>query len=567
MKASDGSVFSVTNHLVNTDLSSLGMRSSSGSLDTSGKPHKWMVVWAGDMNAADNTSLTDITNPLHVVKTDGSMTPGPDFLAVVDAEPSSPTYGKIVNTATIAPLVENEPHHMQYIWHAGNTIYAGGLYSAATYMFDVSKLPALTMSGVSIPADTPCGSVPDAFAVLPDGTAYGTYMGGPVLPGPCRYTDGQVRVGNGFGGTPGEVVHFAPNGKVLSESPATPPTAEDPSRCANIPALPNATCANVHGIQVRQDLHRMVTSDFAEPRDIILDPVKAPDPNLYRPTVRFWDTSNENDPKMIASTVLPNGPRGKTPGTDPLAQENRAGMEPALTNLPQNKGAFAETFCGGALFYTPDITAANPAWREVFDDATAARKINPKADPNVGCDGGSWVAVSPDDHTLYHAVIGRNASGTDPGMTKMVYSLDISKLIASGANPQCNITTVPESYNGGSQADCPTVASVLPVNDPTTGGPHFGSFDNWVKGPDGRYQETTNYPHMAFTNYFVARYGMDGDHMVCQTNVNDGKLSLDTTFRDENTGQPCVSFNRTNWPHGAYGPAKPHLALYVINNG
>jgi len=43
-----------------------------------------------------------------------------------------------------------------------------------------------------------------------------------------------------------------------------------------------------------------------------------------------------------------------------------------------------------------------------------------------------------------------------------------------------------------------------------------------------------------------------------------GKLSLDTTFRDENEGTPCVTFNRTNWPHGAYGDAKPHSELFVV---
>lgn len=51
--------------------------------------------------------------------------PGPDFLAVIDATEGSPSYGKVVNTATVGPLVENEPHHMQYVWHKGDTVYAG----------------------------------------------------------------------------------------------------------------------------------------------------------------------------------------------------------------------------------------------------------------------------------------------------------------------------------------------------------------------------------------------------------------------------------------------------------
>jgi len=61
------------------------------------------------------------------------------------------------------------------------------------------------------------------------------------------------------------------------------------------------------------------------------------------------------------------------------------------------------------------------------------------------------------------------------------------------------------------------------------------------------------------SDYFVARTGVDGDHKVCMVNISPtGKLTLDQTFLDENEGTPCVDFNRTNWPHGADGNAKPH---------
>ena len=114
---------------------------------------------------------------------------------MIDATPSSSTYGKVVNTATVGPLVENEPHHMQYLYHKGDKIFAGGLFSSATYVFDVSKLPTVSLSGVSLPTDTRGGSIPDAFWTLPDHTAYATYMGGPVVPGPYTYSDGETRIG------------------------------------------------------------------------------------------------------------------------------------------------------------------------------------------------------------------------------------------------------------------------------------------------------------------------------------------------------------------------------------
>ncbi|MFE2537351.1 hypothetical protein, partial [Streptomyces sp. NPDC059371] len=44
-------------------------------------------------------------------------------------------------------------------------------------------------------------------------------------------------------------------------------------------------------------------------------------------------------------------------------------------------------------------------------------------------------------------------------------------------------------------------------------------------------------------------------------------ISLDKRFRDEVTGDPCVSFNRTSWPHGDTGDARPHGVLFVVSDG
>jgi hypothetical protein len=41
-----------------------------------------------------------------------------------------------------------------------------------------------------------------------------------------------------------------------------------------------------------------------------------------------------------------------------------------------------------------------------------------------------------------------------------------------------------------------------------------------------------------------------------------GRLALDPTFRDPGAAVPGVSFDRTNWPHGAAGKAKPHGAVF-----
>lgn len=563
IKGADGKDYWVENHQVANEISL-----SHKAIRAAGHKPEYLIVWAGDSNIAD-TAVPDIKNlpgsMANTVDKVKNALPGPDFLAVVDATKGSPTYGKVLNTGTVGPLVENEPHHMQYVWHKGEKIYAGGLYSAATYVFDVSKLPALSLSGISLPSQTLCGSVPDAYWVLKDGTAYGTYMGGPVAPGPCRYTHGEVRTGNGFAGTPGEVVHFGKQGQNLSESPAALATAEDSKECLNTPSLGAPSCANPHGIQVREDLNAMVTSDFAEPRTIILDPVKAPSPHLRRTTVRTWDISDRNHPKVTSLAYLPVGPRGNP--ADPLHQENRAVMETTVTNQPGHKGAFAETMQGGAIYYTPDITSPHPEWREVFDDTAADKKLNGGIGSGAG-DNGGWVQTSSDDKTLYHGIIGRQPGTldpSDPGTSGGVWTIDISKLVAAGDHYDCKIGTKSDIDNGGSGHDCPSLISALPINPgKPAAGPHWGSLDNLKLGHDGYYHETDEPERLATSDYFVARTSLDGDHKVCMVDIdNNGKLSLDKSFKDELTGEPCVSFNRKSWPHGSFGNAKPHSMLFV----
>jgi len=113
-----GKLVTATNHLV--------AGTSTGSDGTG----EFLLVWAGDYNVADTTGGTipellkevgvspdqpavDLNRLTNAAIPD--QLPGFDFLAVIDADPASPTYGKVVNTVTVAPLIENEPHHMQYI--------------------------------------------------------------------------------------------------------------------------------------------------------------------------------------------------------------------------------------------------------------------------------------------------------------------------------------------------------------------------------------------------------------------------------------------------------------------
>jgi hypothetical protein len=270
---------------------------------------------------------------------------------------------------------------------------------------------------------------------------------------------------------------------------------------------------------------------------------------------------------MVALTHLPtNGPRVDQL---PAFNEDRMVMEAAVTKLPRHKGLFASTMAGGAVFYTPDMTAKNPQWREVFDDTHAYRAFDSTGLLTGSNDGGSWLAVSPDDRFLFHGVM-----GSDPRLPRnvnsgMAYVLDIRKLLAAGKNPQCSIDTIEEVSQGGNEPDCPALVGVVPIRDsvsPGVGvGPHWGALDNFTLGRDGLYHEATDTRRIVVSDYFVARSGIDGDHRICMLDVaRSGALSLDQSFRDEVTGQPCINFNRQNWPHGSVGFARPHGVVFVV---
>ncbi|MDH2428345.1 selenium-binding protein SBP56-related protein [Sphaerisporangium sp. TRM90804] len=529
-RGSNGTVYTATNHLVSAAY---------------GRGRQWLLAWAGP-----------------------AAQPAPDFLAVIDATPGSSSYGKVVNTVTVGPNMGNEPHHLQYVWHKGDHIYAGGIISDTTFVFDTKALPSLRLVGVNVPTDTPCGTLPDAYHVLKDGTAYGTYMGGPDVTGPCTYTNGEVRVGNGAAGSPGEIVRIAPDGRTLAEIPAATAEGEDPEQCGNIPALPAASCANPHGLAVREDLNIMVVSDFAEARNFLTPdaPLQA---NLARQTVRVFDITDRNDPVLKSVTKVSDGPRGPQE-KEAFFRESRVVMEVATTNKPGHKGAFVSSMAGGAVFYTPDVTAATPKWREVLDDTAAYRKMDPRSTLTGGGDNSSWLAVSPDDRYLFHTVMGQSIPyGAPLDVTSgMLYVLDIRKLLASGNRPKCSVDQLHEVYRGGSEHDCPELVGVVPIRDTSPGGPHWGTMDIFDRDRNGIYRETDQVKRIAAANYFVnGSFGGGGDHRVCMFDLGKGgRVTTDNSFRDENTGRPCVSFNRASWPHGDFGDSQPHGVMFAVSD-
>ncbi|HVW32703.1 MAG TPA: hypothetical protein VHL53_09205 [Acidimicrobiia bacterium] len=575
----------VSGALADRDAALAAYRAAGPNADPLSKP-EYIVVWAGKMIAADVTGgqLTGYVSsgtvrPEEMARLAAiGMKPGLDAMVVIDARrhnadgTPSLSYGRIVNFVQVpAPFgVEGEPHHMQYEWHDGEPLVAGGLFNDVTTVWDVSGIPEVTLSNVIRPEETPQGTVPDAYDFLPDGRAVGTYMGGPDI---------------NYAGSPGSVVVLRPDrarGLVFdSETPAGTPGAIHasnaggvPEPCSPVEAEPVGTCANPHGIQIRGDLGRMVTADYAEPRDLVTDPAKPDKPAIFRPTVRIWDVSNPARPRLVSVAHMPEGPKASREG-----HGNIAIMEAAKTHAPA-KGMFTGASCGGGIFFTPDVTAlkgdSSAAWNEVFDDdmaifhapgdTHAAERHRERGD----CVGGSWHQVSADNHFLFRTVMGRNPGSTDSldrGSAKLIYSLDISPLIASAADGHidCKIDTVAEIARGqGDEADCPRLVSVLFVEDTSTGGPHWGAIDNHSLTPTGAPTR------LVFSDSFVARTGVDGNHRLYLVDVDPatGVLTYDQAFRDTETGSLGVEFNRRFWPnHPDAGFYKPHAMVWVCPPG
>ena len=577
---------------------------------------EYSVVWSSKQNAGDahGKVLSDLVtnatvNPQGILDVAGpQFLPGLDGFQVIDVRKlnvdgsRNPDYGKVVNFVQL-PLpwgVESEAHHMQYQWEDGEPIIAGGLYNDTTFVLGVDDVPSLELKNIVAPQETPLGSIPDAYDAVGDGRFIGTYMGGPEF---------------NYGGSPGSVVVFKPDPEkglvVESETPAGKVGGVQsgneggvPEPCSAREARPLGTCANPHGIQIRQDLKRMVTADYAEPREIVLDPVKTVDKYPFRPTVRIWDTSDPAKPKLVSVAHMPRGPRVPTQ----RAHENRGIMEDAKTwpyqpkrfkGMLESKGIFAGSMCGGGIFFTPDVTKlegdSSKKWVQVWDDGLSQLLTSERDGNNVegeftdepgACAGGAWHQVTANNKWFFRSVQGRNSRADnyfDQGQAKMIYDLDIRPLIKSAQDGEiaCDLTngidtdgdgkkdlTGIQAFNelaqGKRLVDCPRFSDSLIVRDKTSGGPHWGALDNHSLSRDGTPKR------LVFSDYFVARTGIDGDHrfFLVDVNTKTGTLSYDKGFRDENTGALGVNFNRRSWPGSPdAGFFKPHSMLWVCPKG
>jgi hypothetical protein len=534
----------------------------------------YLAVWSSDKETDDRPGVLNT-----------------DFLAIIDADPKSRTYGKVVNTAAMqsvpgANLLNdlgftdvlgltikyglpatgipsdalNEAHHMTHdpiLIGKHSYLYMGGLISANIFRCDVADpLHIATCPLVTTAKDVTNFSGIDDFLEAPNGNVLVTYMGAKNLT------------------TPGGLVEIDPEGAVVGEYAAA--KAGGPTRY--MPSVNGETdtglLAHPHGIDIRPDLDLSVTSDYADPLTLATSKSLQGETEDCGTTVRFWKLSD----LKAGPTAIAQLPAGK--GREAYFRYNapEGVMSVALTHLREHKGVFATTMGGGTIWYAPDATAAEPEFRMIY-------RVGPGASAPV-------FFVTPDDRFLVQPIQGV-LSRNDPPPTgvkdspynrdykgehsRRIIVLDIQKLLRARTVVKCDAPSVETDANGtitkitarnNGAEDCPTVAGTLNLdsseNFATHSGPHFVAFDH-----ETRRVAASNY-FVQLTPYTLPGLHEDGDHRVCMARLTQtGQLVPDRAFKDELnlTESGCIAMDRPasyTWPNrGRTGAAKPHAMAFI----
>jgi 56kDa selenium binding protein (SBP56) len=262
----------------------------------------------------------------------------PDFLAVIDFDEDSESYGRVIRTVPLPPPgnIGNEPHHCHL--NSTKTVLAcGGLLSLlkgqnSIFFFDVSdaKKPRFMFSGKAVES-----SMTDDFLPLENGGFLITQMGSATGMAPGRVAEYDNRL------------HFVVNHfgtfSMFEEWPNKPPLDG----------------FNPHGISARPDLNLMMTSDFILPGSTLMGSMGP----VLRSSVRIWNFRERKITKTV-ELFAPDGSPAQGTMDVKLLPNDRHGY-----------GYTAGMFDGHIYLIDPEGGTGTPA----FDLST----VNPHVDTPV----------------------------------------------------------------------------------------------------------------------------------------------------------------------------------------
>jgi hypothetical protein len=377
-----------------------------------------------------------------------------DFLAVIDADPSSKSYGHLVTTLPVG-AVGTMPHHTEYDFPTSGILLANGWAASKTFVLDVRNPAAPKMTGSF--SSVGSYSFPHSFARLPNGHLLGTFQGMNRAYAP-----------------PGGLVELDQNGKLIRSVSARGAGIAD-------------TAVWPYSLAVDAKHDRVVTTLTSMPIPAWL---KAPSgswtkvraDSVVTTQIQFWSLS---DLKLLKTVSLPapSGAATKLPAND----------FPAEPRLLPDGSMYVNTFACG-LFHITDIASATPRVTHVYSF--------PKTED-------TWCAVPVVVGHYWIQVVGAIGG---------LVALDIS-------NP-----------------DKPVEVSRLPLGKTYP-------MVHWTAGDSAHHRVVVTGDEMGYV-------------LIVNVDPKTGKLSLDTRFRDERTGNVGVSLDGRQYPQGTVKHAFVHGTLF-----
>lgn len=369
-------------------------------------PPETVLIWAGDK--------------AHVA---------PDFVAVVDFDQFSPSYGKVLKTVPLPSSLPtqagggstgatgNEPHHVG-VSADGKTLVLGGLLSVLrgqdqVFFYDISdpRKPRFIKGdnpGFNPLTGSPAASIADEAKPLSKGGFLVTFMGG------------------SNGAAPGRVVEYDANNNYVNAWPQTPPQSG----------------FNPHGIAIDEANNLMLTSDFICPLHTLYGLGFTPGAD-FRGSVSVWDLEKREitnvitigNPYQPAGTInvefIPNDPKlrafvsGAADGNlylvDPKQGTAQAvfnfGADPAfqVANASVTPHLFRMNSAGTRLYITLNYNAkaGKVVELDIGDPLHPVVRSFVDLGPNSGP---HYLALSADEHRLIVSDYFLNEDLTPPGV-------------------------------------------------------------------------------------------------------------------------------------------------------
>ena len=287
-------------------------------------PSSYLFVWTGDGDQKDS-----------------------DFLAVIDARPTSPTYGEIITTLPVG-VRATTPHHTEYEFPVGSILFANGWGGGRTFILDLKnpKKPRVAGQFTQL-ADY---GFPHSFARLPNGNVLATF---------------QVK-SKGYE-PPGGLLELTPRGKVVR------------ARNADVASIDNKKLLWPYSLTVLPEINRVVSTstemglpNWASTHGSADHKHTSTDTSH----IQIWSLKNL---RLLATIPLPPSP------------DNNAQFNPADPRVLPDGSLYVNTFSCG-LYRVLGLATSKPRAEFVYSFPGAGTKFDCAVPVVVGK---FWIQTDP----------------------------------------------------------------------------------------------------------------------------------------------------------------------------